>query len=108
MTTRSACCAPPTGWPRPPTGWLDARRRRRRDAVGADDWETTNLLTISTGLCAAALLREETRGSHWREDFPDRDDARGPATSTSASATAGSRLDLRARARDATRPPGGA
>jgi L-aspartate oxidase len=24
----------------------------------------------------AALLREETRGSHWRDDFPDRDDAR--------------------------------
>ena len=23
----------------------------------------------------AALFREETRGSHWREDFPDRDDA---------------------------------
>ena len=26
-------------------------------------------------LVAAAALREETRGSHWREDFPDRDDA---------------------------------
>jgi L-aspartate oxidase len=25
-------------------------------------------------LTAAALLREETRGCHWREDFPDRDD----------------------------------
>ena len=24
---------------------------------------------------AAAQLREETRGSHWRDDFPDRDDA---------------------------------
>jgi L-aspartate oxidase len=23
---------------------------------------------------AAAQHREETRGSHWREDFPDRDD----------------------------------
>ena len=45
-------------------------------SVGTDDWETSNVLTISTGLCAAAMLREETRGSHWREDFPDRDDAR--------------------------------
>lgn len=37
-------------------------------------WEVTNLLTISTALADAAALREETRGSHWREDFPERDD----------------------------------
>jgi L-aspartate oxidase len=41
-----------------------------------DAWETTNLLTISQALTAAAALREETRGSHWREDFPERDDER--------------------------------
>ena len=45
------------------------------DAVDQDAWETTNLHTVSTLLAAAAHLREETRGSHWREDFPDRDDA---------------------------------
>jgi succinate dehydrogenase/fumarate reductase flavoprotein subunit len=39
-------------------------------------WETTNLLTVARALTGAALVREETRGSHWREDFPDRDDAR--------------------------------
>lgn len=39
-------------------------------------WETSNLLTVSTALAAAARLREETRGSHWREDFPERDDGR--------------------------------
>ena len=39
-------------------------------------WETTNLLTIGSTLLGAALAREETRGSHWREDFPDRDDQR--------------------------------
>ncbi|MER7558180.1 L-aspartate oxidase [Nocardioides sp. NPDC126508] len=38
-------------------------------------WETTNLLTVSLALAKAALLREETRGSHWREDFAERDDA---------------------------------
>jgi L-aspartate oxidase len=42
--------------------------------IGQDAWEATNLLTISTLLAQAALLREETRGSHWREDFPERDD----------------------------------
>ena len=42
-------------------------------------------------LAEAARLREETRGSHWREDFPDRDDARWPATSTSRSTATGSR-----------------
>jgi len=46
------------------------------EAVDLESWETTNLLTISTALADAAALREETRGSHWREDFPERDDAR--------------------------------
>ena len=36
----------------------------------------TNLLAVSRALAAAASLREETRGSHWREDHPDRDDVR--------------------------------
>src|SRR5689334_11619855 len=44
--------------------------------VGPSAWETSNLHTISTALAAAAEIRTETRGSHWREDFPDRDDAK--------------------------------
>jgi L-aspartate oxidase len=39
-------------------------------------WEATNVLTTSAALVAAAWMREETRGSHWREDFPDKDDSR--------------------------------
>ena len=48
---------------------------QRADVVSQESWETTNLLTIAAALTDAAALREETRGSHWREDFPDRDDA---------------------------------
>jgi L-aspartate oxidase len=39
------------------------------DKPGADAWQATNLHLIATALVKAALVREETRGSHWREDF---------------------------------------
>ncbi len=39
-----------------------------------DSWEMTNLLFVGGALARAALIREETRGSHWREDFPAPDD----------------------------------
>ncbi|MFE5077923.1 L-aspartate oxidase [Streptomyces halstedii] len=46
-----------------------------KDAVpGVEAWEATNLLLVSQVLVAAAREREETRGCHWREDRPDRDD----------------------------------
>ena len=49
---------------------------RSEDAVpGTRHWETSNLLTVGQLLVDAALRREETRGSHWREDFPASDDA---------------------------------
>ena len=48
----------------------------RTRQINPEAWETTNLLTVSAALATAALAREETRGSHWRDDFPDRDDAR--------------------------------
>jgi len=38
-----------------------------------ETWEATNLLTVAHGLLAAARRREETRGSHWREDHPEPD-----------------------------------
>ncbi len=55
---------------------LDKLASLRADTVDQESWETTNLLTISAALTDAAALREETRGSHWREDFPERDDPR--------------------------------
>lgn len=35
------------------------------------NWETSNLHTVATAIALAAHVREETRGSHWREDFPE-------------------------------------
>jgi L-aspartate oxidase len=40
------------------------------DRPNTASWEATNLLTVASALVAAALRREETRGCHWREDFP--------------------------------------
>jgi L-aspartate oxidase len=57
-------------------GLLDKLGGVAAGEVDLASWETTNLLTVAGALADAALLREETRGSHWREDFPDRDDAR--------------------------------
>jgi len=38
-----------------------------------EDWETTNLHWVAYVLASHAAQREETRGSHWREDFPEAD-----------------------------------
>ncbi|WP_018568864.1 L-aspartate oxidase [Streptomyces sp. PsTaAH-124] len=64
---------------------LDALHTEARSALdengktaepGIDTWEATNLLCVARALVAAAGLREETRGCHWREDHAERDDAR--------------------------------
>lgn len=39
------------------------------------NWETSNLHTVATAISLAAATREETRGSHWREDFPQSQDS---------------------------------
>ncbi|MBB3073010.1 L-aspartate oxidase [Paenibacillus baekrokdamisoli] len=39
-----------------------------------EEFEFANLLTCALLTSQAALLREESRGAHYREDFPDRDD----------------------------------
>jgi L-aspartate oxidase len=41
---------------------------------GTPAWEASNLVTVGSALLAAAAAREESRGSHWREDCPERDD----------------------------------
>ncbi|MDQ1700332.1 MAG: L-aspartate oxidase [Frankiaceae bacterium] len=53
---------------------LDVLAERRTAEVGPEAWETTNLLTVATALTGAAVRREETRGCHWREDYPATDE----------------------------------
>jgi L-aspartate oxidase len=43
---------------------------------GKAGWELQNLLTVARLMIAAALTRDESRGTHYRSDFPSRDDAR--------------------------------
>ncbi|MDF9878562.1 L-aspartate oxidase [Cellulosimicrobium cellulans] len=41
----------------------------------AAEWETTNVHQVATALTAAAALRTESRGGHFRTDYPDTDPA---------------------------------
>lgn len=47
-------------------GRLADRRATARTAA----WEAANLVTVAATLVAAAYARQETRGCHWRDDFP--------------------------------------
>ena len=45
-----------------------------RQFSDAEGWELQNMLIVSRLVVAAALTREETRGVHYRTDFPEIDD----------------------------------
>jgi succinate dehydrogenase / fumarate reductase, flavoprotein subunit len=62
------------------------RGRRARIRIGGNRaynpaWHTAldldNLLTVSEAITRAALERKESRGAHFREDFPEKDPAAG-------------------------------
>jgi L-aspartate oxidase len=75
MTSRAGVLRSASGL-RSVIGSVDRLAAAPATTIGQDAWETTNLVTVARLLAGAALVREETRGSHWREDFPDRDDPR--------------------------------
>jgi L-aspartate oxidase len=65
-------------------GLADSARRLgeiRADAHGVvaepqtAEWETTNVHQVAVALTATAMARTESRGGHFREDFPEPDDA---------------------------------
>jgi len=37
-------------------------------------FETRNMLDVAFAISSAALNRKETRGAHYRDDYPNRDD----------------------------------
>jgi L-aspartate oxidase len=45
----------------------------RIEPASLADWEARNMALAARAIVAAALAREESRGAHYRSDFPDRD-----------------------------------
>ena len=43
-------------------------------ALDADGWRVANLMTVARLIARAAERREESRGAHYRDDYPERDD----------------------------------
>jgi len=78
-----------------------AELQARLEAIGVDagdlrynlawhDWmNLKNLILVSRAICEAALVRENSRGAHYREDFPDAGDLTTSAYSLVQSAGEG-------------------
>lgn len=53
---------------------LEKVRNTHSDDPYIDSWETSNLYLLARAIASSALIRTESRGSHWREDFPEQQD----------------------------------
>jgi L-aspartate oxidase len=53
---------------------LDNMKLPHSERPGRYDYELSNLHSLALLMARSALAREESRGSHYRSDFPYRDD----------------------------------
>ncbi|WP_246056226.1 L-aspartate oxidase [Alteribacter natronophilus] len=63
------------------TSWLDEYSPELhfhsfRGSWTLEEIETSNCLIVASLLASSALMRKESRGTHWRSDFPEQDDPR--------------------------------
>jgi L-aspartate oxidase len=56
-------------------GELGRRPAGSESTCGTEQWEATNAHLVASALVAAASVRRETRGCHWREDYPNADES---------------------------------
>lgn len=50
---------------------LEVLGKRRSTQPCIEAWEVSNLYLLAVAIVRSAILRTESRGSHWRSDFPD-------------------------------------
>ncbi|HVL70111.1 MAG TPA: L-aspartate oxidase [Vicinamibacterales bacterium] len=55
-------------------GWHRLQARLRERKLSSEEWRAANLLTVARLIARAALRREESRGAHYRDDYPRRND----------------------------------
>jgi fumarate reductase flavoprotein subunit len=49
-------------------------RVRAGERLDLEGWRAVNVVTVAYLIARAALRREESRGAHYRDDYPARDD----------------------------------
>ena len=52
---------------------LEELSKRQTKVADVNSWEVSNLYFLATAIVRSALARKESRGSHWRSDFPEVD-----------------------------------
>ena len=53
--------------------WRELRQRWQHGRLPTEEWRDANLVTVARLIARAALRREESRGTHYRDDFPAHD-----------------------------------